>query len=359
MTKWNKCRCGNPETGKRDGQCCCSYCEGYADALDCNEVYDHGDPPPEGATIEPCDMNWPNVRDRGQWFWSHCDYDGYTDTRRDAVRSVELVDDLNRECEKALEAAKLVGHDPNQGVSFSPGIIDSGEIELCLNVEGKCGSVFLSRYIWEDLGKRAGWPQGCSDDAEAARLREALSKINAIRNSVVGTQTVNWSAHIYPLVAALNEAGFDGQGYGDARAEAKTLIEQRDEAIRERDEARAKMEMLRRPVDEPGLRDACRAALDVAMSLTVAASNAKADAERRASAARDARSALDDAKDAYRAFTLAQLISERDEARADAARYRERLQIDPGGSDKIDELESALDFARHTIEQLSNRDKEK
>jgi hypothetical protein len=29
MTTWNTCRCGNP-TGK-DGTCCCSYCEGYAD----------------------------------------------------------------------------------------------------------------------------------------------------------------------------------------------------------------------------------------------------------------------------------------------------------------------------------------
>lgn len=60
------------------------------------------------------------------------------------------------------------------------------------------------------------------------RAIAALEKINAIRNSIVGTQTVNWSAHVYPLVAALNEAGFEGQEYEVARKEACTLIEQRD-----------------------------------------------------------------------------------------------------------------------------------
>jgi hypothetical protein len=49
-------------------------------------------------------------------------------------------------------------------------------------------------------------------------LTEALGKINAIRNHIVGTQTVNWSADIYPLVAALNEAGFEGLDYEEARA---------------------------------------------------------------------------------------------------------------------------------------------
>jgi hypothetical protein len=71
-----------------------------------------------------------------------------------------------------------------------------------------------------DLGKR---------DGKAEWLD--LERINAIRNSIVGTQTVNWSAHVYPLVAALNEAGFEGQGYEEARKEAETLIEQRDELM--------------------------------------------------------------------------------------------------------------------------------
>ena len=50
-----------------------------------------------------------------------------------------------------------------------------------------------------------------------------------IRNSIVGTQNINWSAHIYPLVAALNEAGFEGEGYDVAHEKAVTLIQQRNE----------------------------------------------------------------------------------------------------------------------------------
>lgn len=40
-----------------------------------------------------------------------------------------------------------------------------------------------------------------------------LIKINDIRNSIIGCQTVNWSEHIYPLVAALEKAGIEGAGY--------------------------------------------------------------------------------------------------------------------------------------------------
>jgi hypothetical protein len=49
-------------------------------------------------------------------------------------------------------------------------------------------------------------------------LEKALAKIDAIRNSIIGCQNVNWSAHIYPLVAALNEAGVIGMSYEDAKA---------------------------------------------------------------------------------------------------------------------------------------------
>lgn len=37
----------------------------------------------------------------------------------------------------------------------------------------------------------------------------------------------------------------------------------------------------------------------------------------------------------------------------DNTRYRDRLQIDPGGSDKIDELRTAQDFMQHDIEMLT------
>jgi hypothetical protein len=39
MTQWNEHRCGGePLGGKRSGACCCSYCEGYADALESTEI---------------------------------------------------------------------------------------------------------------------------------------------------------------------------------------------------------------------------------------------------------------------------------------------------------------------------------
>jgi hypothetical protein len=43
------------------------------------------------------------------------------------------------------------------------------------------------------------------------------------------------------------------------------------------------------------------------------------------------------------------LYRERD---AQAARYHDRLQIDPGGSDRIDELEAATEHLRVEIERL-------
>lgn len=78
-----------------------------------------------------------------------------------------------------------------------------------------------------------------ADNAEAERdkLRAALTKINAIRDSIVGAQGFNFSEHAYPLVAALEEAGYEGAGYGIASANLGTLIEQRDTANLERDVA--------------------------------------------------------------------------------------------------------------------------
>lgn len=57
------------------------------------------------------------------------------------------------------------------------------------------------------------------------QVRAALDVINGIRNSIIGTQSVNWSEHIYPLVAALDGAGFPGASYPEARENVGTLIE--------------------------------------------------------------------------------------------------------------------------------------
>lgn len=54
---------------------------------------------------------------------------------------------------------------------------------------------------------------------EVARLRVCVEKIDAIRNDIIGRQSINWSRHIYPLVAALREAGYEGAGHEAASAE--------------------------------------------------------------------------------------------------------------------------------------------
>ena len=92
----------------------------------------------------------------------------------------------------------------------------------------------------------------------------ALAAINDIRNSIVGTQTVNWSAHVYPLVKVLQEAGFEGEGYEVAKAQASTLIEQRDALTKQLAEARAVIRKIRRsdlPDCEQPLWDELQAAL--------------------------------------------------------------------------------------------------
>lgn len=78
---------------------------------------------------------------------------------------------------------------------------------------------------------------GCDPSKEAilsaiATMQEAhlknhgaLLKINDIRNSIIGAQTINWSEHIYPLVAALEQAGIEGMPYPEARKNVGTLLE--------------------------------------------------------------------------------------------------------------------------------------
>jgi hypothetical protein len=53
------------------------------------------------------------------------------------------------------------------------------------------------------------------------------------------------------------------------------------------------------------------------------------------------------------ALDIKQVLKQRDEARAEAARLRERLQFDPGGSDKIDELEDAVKYLRDDVEKAA------
>lgn len=61
--------------------------------------------------------------------------------------------------------------------------------------------------------------------ARIAKLAGAMQTINAIRNSIIGAQTMNWSEHVYPLMSALDGAGYRGLGYEEARANVKTTLE--------------------------------------------------------------------------------------------------------------------------------------
>lgn len=85
--------------------------------------------------------------------------------------------------------------------------------------------------------------ESAQKDAEALLLKTPASmvsrvevledmgrKISAIRDSIVGCQGFNFSEHAYPLVTALDAAGFNGAGYEIASKNLGTLIEQRDKA---------------------------------------------------------------------------------------------------------------------------------
>ena len=61
--------------------------------------------------------------------------------------------------------------------------------------------------------------------AEVERLRTTLDVVNEIRNSIIGTQTINWSEHVYPLVAALNAAGIIGLDYPEGKVRYGTMLE--------------------------------------------------------------------------------------------------------------------------------------
>ena len=71
----------------------------------------------------------------------------------------------------------------------------------------------------EELAIYAKYSLSCSFDRllvtireqrkELEALRTFANEVDEIRNSIIKHQTINWSAHIYPLVAALKKIGRD------------------------------------------------------------------------------------------------------------------------------------------------------
>lgn len=82
----------------------------------------------------------------------------------------------------------------------------------------------LNRDDWFDTIKRASYRAFLAEmrrlRAENEALLAALHKIHEIRNDIIRTQKLGWSAHVYPLVAALGQVGLT---YEDAAIEADDL----------------------------------------------------------------------------------------------------------------------------------------
>lgn len=77
----------------------------------------------------------------------------------------------------------------------------------------------------------------------------ALQKINVIRNSIIAHQSCNFSEHVYPLVAALNEAGIEGMTYPDALAYYGPMTERAVKAEKQRDAAVEALEDIMHSLD--------------------------------------------------------------------------------------------------------------
>jgi len=82
------------------------------------------------------------------------------------------------------------------------------------------------------------------------QAEQALQKIDAIRNDIVGRQKLGWSAHVYPLVAALGDAGYPGEGYDIASHKAETLVRAVEKAEQRAEAAEQENTALRQRVAE-------------------------------------------------------------------------------------------------------------
>lgn len=154
----------------------------------------------------------------------------------DLVRQFEIHGrwTIAQQCDAASELHRLTAAPPAQSVEHPH--------PLAKEWWRSCAVERRSRDWRELCGRMAAeLDRLCRPTISEDKKDAALNAINAIRNSIVGAQTINWSEHIYPLVAALNEAGYVGMEYPEAREYVGSLI---DRAVKAEDENKTLKEQL-------------------------------------------------------------------------------------------------------------------
>jgi len=144
----------------------------------------------------------------------------------------------------------------------------AAELELCrvhlsaVRVDYNCALAELksarddlkSLKEWEDKRYREAAARfeayRAESQAELKVKSEALLKINDIRNSIVGLQRLDWSEHVYPLVASLDEAGVQGAGWPAAREVHRPVLVQLNEATVELARLKTELESARQSASE-------------------------------------------------------------------------------------------------------------
>ncbi len=74
-----------------------------------------------------------------------------------------------------------------------------------------------------------------------AEVRQLRARVAALEDVSEPPKGVNWSEHVYPLVAALKEAGYEGEAYNVARERAETLHARVEQLKTQRDAARGRL----------------------------------------------------------------------------------------------------------------------
>lgn len=113
------------------------------------------------------------------------------------------------------------------------------QLECVYKVRGPDTHNRISRAVREDRE----W-EAMREDRDM--FHSALNKINDIRNSIIGFQTVHWSEHVRPLIATLEEVGFIGAAYPDAMNNCNTLLDRARKAETDRDTLRQHLDAVAR-----------------------------------------------------------------------------------------------------------------